>query len=43
MRISILFIIITVTPRSIVNGLWSNIISKLLGIDVIEEAQFSMM
>jgi hypothetical protein len=40
-RISILFIIIvtiTVTPWSIVNGLWSIIISKLLGIDVLEEA-----
>jgi hypothetical protein len=37
MRISILFIII-VKPRSIVNGLWSIIISKLLGIDVLEEA-----
>jgi hypothetical protein len=39
-RISILFIIIviiTVTPRSIVNGLWSIIISKLLGVDVFEE------
>jgi hypothetical protein len=41
MRISILFIIIviiTVTPWSIVNGLWSIIISKLLGVDVLEEA-----
>jgi hypothetical protein len=40
-RISILFIIIviiTVTPQSIVNGLWSIIISKLLGVDVLEEA-----
>jgi hypothetical protein len=40
-RISILFIIIvviTITPRSIVNGLWSIIVSKLLGIDVLEEA-----
>jgi hypothetical protein len=40
MRISILFIIIviiTVTPRSIVNGLWSIIISKLLGEDTLEE------
>jgi hypothetical protein len=39
-RISILFIIIviiTVTPRSIVNGLWSIIISKLFGIDVLKE------
>jgi hypothetical protein len=39
-RISILFIIIviiTVTPRSIINGLWSIIISKLLGVDVLEE------
>jgi hypothetical protein len=33
-----MFVIVTVTPRSIVNGLWSNIISKLLGIDVLEEA-----
>jgi hypothetical protein len=41
MRISILFIIvvvITVTPWSIINGLWSIIVSKLLGIDVLEEA-----
>jgi hypothetical protein len=42
MRISILFIIvvivITVMPRSIINGLWSIIISKLLGVDVLEEA-----
>jgi hypothetical protein len=41
MRISILFIIIViiiVKPRSIVNGLWSIIISKLLGIDVLKEA-----
>jgi hypothetical protein len=40
-RISILFVIIvviTVTPRSIINGLWSIIISKLLGVDVLEEA-----
>jgi hypothetical protein len=40
-RISILFIIIaiiTVMPCSIVNGLWSIIISKLLGVDVLEEA-----
>jgi hypothetical protein len=40
-RISILFIIIvviTITPWSIVNGLWSIIISKLLGINVLEEA-----
>jgi hypothetical protein len=39
-RISILFVIvvvITVTPRSIVNGLWSIIISELLGVDVLEE------
>jgi hypothetical protein len=39
-RISILFIIIiviTVTPRSTVNGLCSIIISELLGIDVLEE------
>jgi hypothetical protein len=41
MRISILFIIIviiTVTPRSVVNGLWSIIVSKLFGVDVLEEA-----
>jgi hypothetical protein len=40
MRISILFIVvvvITVTPRSIVNSLWSIIISELLGVDVLEE------
>jgi hypothetical protein len=39
-RISILFIIIiiTVTPRSIINGLWSIIISKLLDVDVLKEA-----
>jgi hypothetical protein len=40
-RISFLFIIIviiTVTPRSIINGLGSIIISKLLGVDVLEEA-----
>jgi hypothetical protein len=40
-RISILFVIIiviTVTPRSIVNGLCSIIISELLGVDVLEEA-----
>jgi hypothetical protein len=40
-RISILFIIIviiSITPWSIVNGLWSIIISKFLGIDVLEEA-----
>jgi hypothetical protein len=40
MRISILFVIIVViivTPRSIINGLWSIIISELLGIDVLEE------
>jgi hypothetical protein len=39
--VSILFIIIiviTIMPRSMVNGLWSIIISKLLGIDVVEEA-----
>jgi hypothetical protein len=39
-RISILFVIIvviTVTPRSIINGLWSIIIRELLGIDVLEE------
>jgi hypothetical protein len=40
-RISILFVIIviiTVTPRSIVNGLRSVIFSDLLGVDVLEEA-----
>jgi hypothetical protein len=40
-RISILFVIIiviTVTLRPIANGLWSIIISKLLGVDVLEEA-----
>jgi hypothetical protein len=37
-RISILFVVITVTPRSIVNGPWSIILSKLLGVDVLEEA-----
>jgi hypothetical protein len=40
-RISILFVIIvviTVTPWSIVNGLSSVLISKLLGVDVLEEA-----
>jgi hypothetical protein len=40
-RISILFIIvviITVTPWSIINCLWSIIISELLGVDVLEEA-----
>jgi hypothetical protein len=29
--------VITVTPWSIVNGLWSIIISELLGVDVLEE------
>jgi hypothetical protein len=41
MRISILcviIIVITVTPQSIVNGFWSIIVSKLLGVDVPEEA-----
>jgi hypothetical protein len=41
MRISILFVsivVITITSRSIVNGLWSIIINKLLGVDVLEEA-----
>jgi hypothetical protein len=41
MRISILFVIIiviTVTLRSIVYGLWSIIISEFLGVDVLEEA-----
>jgi hypothetical protein len=40
-RISILFVIIViiiVTPWSIINGLWSIIISKLLGVDVLKEA-----
>jgi hypothetical protein len=39
-RISILCIIIvvvTITPRSIINGFWSIVVSKLLGIDVPEE------
>jgi hypothetical protein len=39
-RISILcviIVIITVTPRSIVNGFWSIVVSKLLGVDVPEE------
>jgi hypothetical protein len=39
-RISIMcviIIVITVTPRSIVNGFWSIIVSKLLGVDVFEE------
>jgi hypothetical protein len=34
----LIIIVITVTPRSIVNGLWSTIISELLGVDVLEEA-----
>jgi hypothetical protein len=41
MRISILFvsiIVITIMTRSIVNGLWSIIINKLLDVDVLEEA-----
>jgi hypothetical protein len=41
MRISILFffiVVITVTPWSIINGLWSIIISKLIGVDVLEKA-----
>jgi hypothetical protein len=41
MRISILcviIVVITVTPRSIVNGFWSIVVSKLLGVDVPEEA-----
>jgi hypothetical protein len=36
-RISILcviIVIVTVTPQSIINGFWSIIVSKLLGIDV---------
>jgi hypothetical protein len=39
-RISILCIIIvviTVTPWSIINGFWSIVVSKLLGVDVLEE------
>jgi hypothetical protein len=39
-RISILcviIIVVTITPRSIINGFWSIIVSKLLGIDVPEE------
>jgi hypothetical protein len=41
MRISILcviIIVVTVTPRSIINGFWSIVVSKLLGVDVPEEA-----
>jgi hypothetical protein len=38
MFIIIIIIIITVAPRSIVNGVWSIIVSKLLGVDVLEEA-----
>jgi hypothetical protein len=34
----VIVIVITVTPRSIVSGLWSIIISELLGVDVPEEA-----
>jgi hypothetical protein len=34
----IIIVVITLTPRSMVNGLWSIIISKLLGVDVFEEA-----
>jgi hypothetical protein len=34
----IIIVIIIVTPWSVVNGLWSIIISKLLGVDVLEEA-----
>jgi hypothetical protein len=40
-RISILcviIVVITVMPRSIVNGFWSIVVSKLLGVDVPEEA-----
>jgi hypothetical protein len=40
MRISILcviIIIVTITPRSIINGFWSIVVSKLLGVDVPEE------
>jgi hypothetical protein len=40
MRISILCVIIvvvTVTPWSIINGFWSIVVSKLLGVDVPEE------
>jgi hypothetical protein len=39
-RISILCVIIvvvTVTPRSIINGFWSIVVSKLFGIDVPKE------
>jgi hypothetical protein len=39
-RISILCVIVvvvTVTPRSIINGFWSIVVSKLLGVDVSEE------
>jgi hypothetical protein len=34
----IIIVVITVTPRSIINGLWSIIVSKLLSVDVLEEA-----
>jgi hypothetical protein len=39
-RISILcviIIVVTITPRSIINGFWSIVVSKLLGLDVPEE------
>jgi hypothetical protein len=39
-RISILcviIIVVTVTPRSIINGFWNIVISKLLGVDVPKE------
>jgi hypothetical protein len=41
MRISIqcvIIVVITVMSRSIINGFWSIIVSKLLGVDVPEEA-----
>jgi hypothetical protein len=39
----VIIIVITVTPRFIVNGLWSIIISKLLDIDVLEEADYMVV
>jgi hypothetical protein len=39
-RISILYVIIvviTITPRPIINGFWSIVVSKLFGVDVPEE------
>jgi hypothetical protein len=34
----IIIVVVTVTPRSIINGFWSIVISKLFGVDVPEEA-----